>query len=884
MGFDIRGLSVVELMVALAILSVGVVATLASFKYISISVQHSKGRTLANNLGQEQVEKLKNLPYYTLLVTTSVYSNPNFSPAIDYDTGNYPPQTLLVGGIPFIRGTRVDFAFQSNNSISTAPWTSDDTALKEISVYVMWQEEGSWQYKEIHNLMANPAAPPLSATYTGTVKNGSNQGIAGARVVTIDNPNWFAYADSGGVYRFNVSPGTYTLQASSQAFYTSYTNGGVSINSGQTLTQNFTLTSIASGTATGNVYKVDHLVISQVVASTDTANGNGVEFVELYNPTPNPIAMGLGDPSQGSYWSNYHLFMYYFDRSGNPYYTWMTYISSSIAPNSYYLIANTTTVHVGGVTRLADAVHTFPSSSWYTYPASTNFQAPNHMLQANNAGGIYIYWNPQGGGSWITEDKMGWAKNSAGNGAPSVAVEGNAIPSFSGLQDGESLIRMTDPGNVNSLYGRAYDTDDNRNNFLDVFPLVNAPNTGSQIAQIPIAGTPATGAIININDPLSNSTTCSTSYVASPNCVAPGCPVCTFSAAGISTGTWIVDITSGVIPGQPALYSKIQNVVITVNTSTGIPNGSTLPSWTPVSNTSVVLSAATSYAFVSGFVYDGTGSPLNRIEITDNNGRTTFSASTGKYMLLASTGSWPISANPLDANVNRAYTAQSLNAQTLLSGLLYDNQDFNLTLGGILRGYFQTASNTPLPGRVAIALDGSGLQKSQAVSDNTGYFYLTNLATGTYTVQPSLDPAETCSPVSLSATLTSTGTATAVSTFTVTNGLAQITGQVQLTNSSTTITTGVLVIATTATLAGGSSSPPPSVSGTNGGACSPCYYAGSSDATGSYTLNLRSSASAYKLYGWYTQFSGITPTVTRRGPYSVSVSTGGQIVTQNLSW
>ena len=52
----------------------------------------------------------------------------------------------------------MDFAYQSGSSISTAPWTNDDTALKQITVYVIWKEGGDWRYQQVQNLFANPEA------------------------------------------------------------------------------------------------------------------------------------------------------------------------------------------------------------------------------------------------------------------------------------------------------------------------------------------------------------------------------------------------------------------------------------------------------------------------------------------------------------------------------------------------------------------------------------------------------------------------------------------------------------------------------------------------------------------------------------------------------
>jgi hypothetical protein len=286
---------------------------------------------------------------------------------------------------------------------------------------------------------------------------------------------------------------------------------------------------------------------------------------------------------------------------------------------------------------------------------------------------------------------------------------------------------------------------------------------------------------------------------------------------------------------------------------------------------------------VSGTIKDASNNGLGGIKVTDGNGRTTLTSSNGRYNLLATTGTWTIKANPADASQNLGYTTGESAPLAMVSGLLYDPIDMNLSQGGRIRGYFRTASNTPMPGRVAVALRGGNIE-AQGVSDNTGYFYLTNLATGTYGVQPSLDPAEVSSPSSTTVVLATTGTLTNISTFTITSGLSEITGQA-LNSSSSPITTGVLVLASTVTLTGGSTSPPPSASGSTGVLCNPCTYAASSDATGRFSLDVRSSSLPYKLYGWYTTFNTAgTPTVKRSGPYSVSVSTGGQVIPQNLQW
>ena len=99
--------------------------------------------------------------------------------------------------------------------------------------------------------------------------------------------------------------------------------------------------------------------------------------------------------------------------------------------------------------------------------------------------------------------------------------------------------------------------------------------------------------------------------------------------------------------------------------------------------------------------------------------------------------------------------------------------------------------------------------------------------------------------------------------------------------SSQAITTGALVLATTSTIA---SLLPPKQNGATGATCNPCYYMDSSDAAGNYTINVRSSAAPYHVYGWYTTYPGGVPSISKSTMYTVTVSTPGQIGAQNLAW
>ncbi len=356
---------------------------------------------------------------------------------------------------------------------------------------------------------------------------------------------------------------------------------------------------------------------------------------------------------------------------------------------------------------------------------------------------------------------------------------------------------------------------------------------------------------------------------------------------GIATGTWTLSITTN--PTTTTNYFlQMTNVVMTPNLSTSVPNGITSPAWpvAPLSNS--LLTNTTTSAFISGVVTDINNNPLINIDVNVG-GIVVNTNSSGRYYASTSTGDVLIIANY--NSQNKGYSSQNTTVLSASPGQFYDNPTlgasnatwFQLSLAGTLVGYFQTSSLMALPGQTAVALSG-GTQEAQAVSDNSGHFYLTNLSTGTYTISPELDPASSVSPTAAIVTLSSTGTATAVSTFTVSTGLSQITGQALIAASTAPITTGVLVLASSVTLGGTSASMPPLMNGGLGTLCAPCYYGASSDSTGQYTVYVRSSPTPYQLYGWYTTFSGTTPSTTRVGPFSVNVSSEGTIMSQNMSW
>ncbi|MBK8422688.1 MAG: prepilin-type N-terminal cleavage/methylation domain-containing protein [Elusimicrobia bacterium] len=95
-----RGLSLVEMLVALSLLSVGALSFFGVFGGIARGVQNAKARSLAANLCQEQVQILKQKNYYRVMVTTAPVFDLRFSTPVPYDTSYFPPETVLEGELP----------------------------------------------------------------------------------------------------------------------------------------------------------------------------------------------------------------------------------------------------------------------------------------------------------------------------------------------------------------------------------------------------------------------------------------------------------------------------------------------------------------------------------------------------------------------------------------------------------------------------------------------------------------------------------------------------------------------------------------------------------------------------------------------------------------
>ena len=479
-----RGGTLTELMVAVAILSVGVLGLFGAFKYIARSTLISRATSMATNLGQERIESLKNLSYYSLQLTTTSATDASVTPAILYDTVNYPPETIAIGGITFTRYTYVGMAEMSGSDISTVTFTYPDTGLKHITVNVVWSEAGIKKRWSLRNLLENPAINPLDSTLSGSVTNAAGGVVAKAIVVVEQNEDWGAMTAADGTYSFSVYHGTYTLRASSTGFSDGVSASQIANRGATTNVPAIPLTAAATGYVTGTVWYNPDLVISQVVASTDTVGGDGnshdVEYIELYNPTTYPINIGATAIYPKQVALRYRGEFVSQDKDDTAAGFDLVHVTTYVAPGHYYLYANATSFYILGAQVVADAY----------YNAAIGY--PN-VLVDSNAGAVQIY-RPSTG---LTVDTVGWDDNSGS----SPAYEGTPIPDSTtggydgiGTPSGQQVVRVSSPGvsavSLDGIYGRAYDSGNNKKDFIyeEVAGFVHPPKTSASGAFTTLTG------------------------------------------------------------------------------------------------------------------------------------------------------------------------------------------------------------------------------------------------------------------------------------------------------------------------------------------------------------------------------------------------------------
>ena len=843
------GVTLTELMIAVSVLTIGVISSMGAFKYINRAMLQSRVKTIATNLAQEKMEVLRNKPYFQLLVTTATAVSTGYSPNFTYDTENYPPQTITLWGLPALtRVVKVDYVSLSGSVATTLSYNSNDTGMKRVTVIVMWTDSyGIPKKVRLDSYYENPTAAVLSAGFTGTVSNVSGGAAVGNALVQVQgSPKWRGYSDPAtGVYRFQVAPGTYTLVCSTQGYFPE-TSSTLYVEAGAYTTKDFSINKIATGTISGQVYIRNHPVIYMVVASSAMLNGTGdnVEFVSLYNPTTAQINM-LTDPAVST--SN-NLKLSYWGEAGasdDIAEFWLQHRSTFIPSGYHYLIASTGTFTWGGTPITADAVYGAANS-----PPCNLIGSVYSCITRDRAGAIRI---SDAGGNVL--DTLGWSNTGAAKTAP--YYEGTSKSLASGFPEGAQFFRYTSPGSGSAGTGSCYDTDNNSSNFFYFNPSINGfyPMGRFSGNKPPVTGTPGAGAIVTANDGLS------TSVLASSTGFFFLTDVATSAVLNINS-SWEVLIASYTIFGSSA------GLVITSGQNKNIGT--------------VALSSSVSGGIASGYVY-GSGpdqdKPLGSPTIlVGSAGTTVYTNTQGYYRLFLGTGTAVITANYGSANGSYQSSDETV---VLTEGVITDVPDFHLAQSGTIKGYV-TAGTGALPNIIVQATNGGAIYED--TSDSTGNYYISAATSSVaYTVTPVLDALQSYTSLPadpLTVTLAIPGSTVFSGTITVVGAMGTIAGTVVA--STVSVTTGVLVVASTIAV----TDPLTTFTAANLLAL-PVYYSASSQADGSYSLDVRSSTSMpYYLRAFYPVVnpnSGAV-TYTSRDYSSVWVSSAGTTTTRNFVW
>lgn len=856
------GLSIVELIIAMLILSVIVIGIFGVFDTVNKSIQFSKSRGLAANLAQEKTQVLEQQSYYKVLVTSA----PSYDPDLNfpYDTGYFPQEAIMEGGILFTRSTYVQLAQEVSGNIETMAPTAADTGMKLITVTVSWFQAGEKKNLQIRNIMSNPDAVMSNAAFNGRVRSTAlgTPAIPNALINVAENVGWRDTANTTGNYQITLPPGSYTLVCTAPGYFTQI--AVVSVGANSTQTKDFDMVPMASGTVRGVAWLKDHLVISQVVGSTqNAATGFYQEYVEVFNPTTYSWTMngavGLKFQRENGSGSSQDPLARAIE---------VDYVTNSIAPGGYYLFANTTTIYAGDGSFPADAV-------WDTSLSGNNMTnfAPRFSEADPN---IIPVWGSAVGEDGTDEGEGALMLYNISDGTPLDVVgwtgggslnppfqEGTAINQAHGLDVGEVYMRYSSTAGVHATYGPAYDSNNNSVD-INVYAAGMWPKgprySGSSTSTV-VAATPAVGAFVSATDGLSSLTTAQA--IGSP-------PYASFTLTGVSTGIWTVFISSS------NYIIEIGTVSITAGSTVWVPNSSTVPSW-PVSGLhSAFLTSPNEEGFISGFVKNAANIviPAPGIRVWAGVDYADTNLLDGRYLLRLLPGTYNVTAN--QGNSNSSYVSQSSQSVVVALGQVTNDVNFMLSQGGMIRGFITRDGVNPIPGIAVAAFDDDGVARGQEVSGSNGRFTMANLSTGAYTVQPVLGSGESSTPESYSCTVTQ-GQLVFGGTFTIRGAMGTIAGT--LTTSSGSIQTGVLIIASTST----TFSPPSSIS-TNTLTGVP-YYMTSSYEDGTYRLEVRgSTTTTYRVRAIYTTFNGTTPVSSSKTVTNISVNQGQTTSGVNFTW
>lgn len=796
------GVSLIELMIALSILSVVFISAARFFLSVGKGAVTSKFQTLANNLTQEKIRELKTVSYPRVHVTTVSLAIPDLpvSSKNQYDPVVYGVEEIVEGGHPFFRYTFVEKVrkMPGTEDFESVAWTSVDAGVKRVTQTVTWKEGGHTKMTQAIALLGDPNMMIANLKIVGRVLTPLGIPIENALVQVKENTPWQSYTDAMGQYTLTVEAGDYVIKSLKAGFFTSEKSVSVTPITSP-LTLDFSMISRGGAKLSGTVWINDRPVISHVVGDVDDA-GFSQEWVEIFNPTTwTWLAGDLGLKIQRRT-----------DLSSSE--IFLSRVTASIPPGHFYLMANRGVVNVFSTGVSADAL-------WENATGGPNDSNPHFPYFDPPSGQLNIIpVDSDGGGEGSASlelyeistgrvlDRLGWQ---GAGGLPPPFYESHPLSQTIGLQTNESFQRFSSTSGYSFTTGPAYDSDDNDTDWESVSPVATPPRNGTAGPLSVHSGRPAMGAYVYCNDGISSP----------ERAMGMGTPSrAGFELPSVGTGTWHFLVSSG---------SRVLNEDVTV--ALGVDQ---------IHN--IVLSSSTEKGYVGGQVFDAFGHPIVGPLFVSGGETNCPIGAAGEYFLELDPGIQMITANPKGAFFNPDYAEVIANVLSRL-GEMSPTQNFGLPAGTRVQGFVTPDGINPLPNMLVESKSfGAILGAETSVTTQADGRFEFLLSTGVYSFTVVPGEGESVVPPTVWSVLD--GTDIFVGTFTVFSGFGYLVGSVR--EGGEPISSGVTVIVTTSTLA----LPPPITPALRSGSVD--YFMGLSDPRGNFKIRARQGPT-YNVYGWY---------------------------------
>jgi len=828
------GFSLVELLVAVVIVSIGALALLAAAGNVQKVFHSSKTRSMAYLVVQDQIRALKQRDYQDLRVT----KNPALLPGlnISYDTTNYPPEQRTTGGLTYDVYTLVQQAHEANGEIVPGRPTDPDAGIRLITVTsVHTTPQGEKKVVQASNYLSQPNTMFSSVALTGTVSNKSTLlPIPGATIIADESMGWQTVANGSGEYKMGLVPGTFRLLASARGYYPVQVN--LALNPKTSPVQDFALTAIGTGAVRGAVWIADHLVISHVVGRHDavvTGTPRQLEYIEIFNPTNVDWKVNAGGSSPG--------LEIVVEKNGALSTLSLNLNKTVIEPKQYYLIANNEYVMRpnGGLVQ-ADAHYN-----------------GDHIDTLGTAGGVGL--RQVGGGTWI--DRVGWTGNVAPT-SPGL-FEGVPVADPDGLRPEEGYARKCSTAGFENGVGRAYDAHINAVDFAvfsDLTTSLSPMANTTAVIESTKAATPAIDTLVMVSDGLSLPAQAQT-------VLEGGMPVAVFNVPDVATGTHAIMMLNN------GLAKEIANVTVWQDVETDLG-----PHW---------LDEPANYAVIAGQVTDANGLPIAGIpgiQVGAEDGSPYVQVDPqGRYLLKVSPGARTITANPNHANpayVSKIYPAGVAAAL----GKVTSDVNFRLPQSRVLRGFITRDGVTPLPDMAVIAVEAanSAMPLAHAAADVSGNYHMRNLSTGSYFIRPVLRTGEIAVPDSFFTVVAAGADELFVGTFTISGALGEIQGT--LTQGGKAVNAGGMVVVSTIPFSTPANVPAFNAANSKAGQ----LYTAAVNEKGAYSVKVVGGTSAdpmnYYVYAYMLPDGTSAPPNAAQFPSAVAVLSGATVANVNFSW